>query len=242
MRNQNSIKTFICGFISFVVLVLFSCNGLFSQSAHKCNLEGDQHYDRTDYPSAEINYRKALEEESGSKSYYNLGNTLLNQNRNEEAQDAYEKSLNRVKDPVILGKIHYNKGNTLYKMGKFEESIKSYKETLRLNPYDQDARKNLALAKEKLKNSSKEKQKNQNKNNNQDQKKDNKDKSNTEKNKDQSQEQKNSAEQKRKDQNTNQIPKSEYENLLKSIEEGENEIHKKLFKGRTKTQKRQKDW
>jgi len=71
------------------------------------------------------------------------GNGHYEQGRFQEASDAYEKILGYgVADP----RVHYNLANAYFKLGKLGPAILHYERALRLDPTDQDARDNLALA------------------------------------------------------------------------------------------------
>ena len=119
-------------------------------------------------------------------------------------------------------------GNAYFKLDDYSKSIDFYKTSLRINPNDDETRRNLALAKEKL--AEKTQQKNSKGNND---KNSNNDKKNLE-NKNQDKNEKQS----KSDNIYNKISKNEIDKLLKNIESDENEIQKRVIKGRSKTEKR----
>lgn len=221
-----------------VILIFLAINPCFSQSAHKFRIEGDRSFEKQDFSSSEVYYKKALEKENDFKANYNLGNSLISQNRTGEAIEAYKNAINSKKDKITESKAQHNIGNAYYKMDDYTNSIDSYKKSLRLNPNDNETRKNLALAKEKFAEKNK---KNINKNNNDQEKKNN----NKDKNNQENSENKNQNKQEKQTQsglNDNKMSKNEIDKLLKNIESDENEIQKRVFKGKRKSEKRKKDW
>ncbi len=215
--------------IIFVFLVYFIYGlhvNLFSQSAHELKLKAQESYDQEKFEDAEKYYKKSLVEKIEKDSEYNLGNTLYNLKRYDEATEAYNKSLVNKLDNKLKSNILHNLGNTYFENKKIQESIDSYKAALNLNPDRDDTRRNLAIAKQKLKeqNQQNKSNKDQKDNNNSNNKKTDNNKVNKEENKNQ----KNS--------------KSEIEKLLKSVEEEEKEIQKRIIKTSGKSSKRLKDW
>ena len=71
------------------ILLLFSfvliCQPFMAQSAHKSLRNGDMLYGYGKYSDAETEYRKAESVKPSVKSAYNLGNTLMQQERFDEA-------------------------------------------------------------------------------------------------------------------------------------------------------------
>lgn len=207
------------------VLCIFP-SGLQSQSAHKLKLKAQETYDQAQFEDAEKYYKKSLAEKKETDSEYNLGNTLFKLKRYDEASDTYNKSLKNKVDNKLKSNILHNLGNTYYENQKIQESIKMYKAALNLNPDRPDTRRNLAIAKQKLKE--------QNQQNNSD--KDQKGNNNASKKKTDSNQDNNSESKNQKN------SKSEFEKLLKSVEEEEKEIQKRIIKTSGKTSKKLKDW
>jgi len=54
--------------------------------------------------------------------------------------------------PVLKGAARYNQGNALYRQGKWQEAVDAYKDSLRANPRDEDAKYNLGVALNTLRN------------------------------------------------------------------------------------------
>lgn len=119
--------------------------------------------------SAEKNYRRAIaKDEKSSTARYNLGVSHYATKNHQEAADRFKQAAKVAKNEGEKNVAYYNEGNAYMELQKFDEAIESYKNALRNNPYDNDARKNLAIAK-KMK-----EQQDKNKDQNKDQK-DNKD-------------------------------------------------------------------
>lgn len=207
------------------VLCIFP-SGLKSQSSHKLKLKAQETYDQAKFEDAEKYYKKSLAEKKETDSEYNLGNTLFKLKRYDEAINTYNKSLKNKVGNNLKSNILHNLGNTYYENQKIQESIKMYKDALNLNPDRPDTRRNLAIAKQKLK------EQNQQNKSNKNQKEDN-DTTNkkTDSNQDNNSESKNQKN-----------SKSEFEKLLKNIEEEEKEIQKRIIKTSGKSSKRLKDW
>ena len=111
-------------FIIFFSVLSFQMS---AQSAHELLREGNKSYSQSDYTASEEAYLKALEKDPGAKANFNLGNTLFQQERFEEASEAYAKALGYSSDDLVKSKAHYNLGNSLFNEQKFDESIQSFK-------------------------------------------------------------------------------------------------------------------
>lgn len=249
-----------------ILLLLLISNFLVAQTGHKLRLQADELYSNGEHEEAELNYKKALEKEEEYKANYNLGNTLYNQQRFEEASEAYKKSLGETNNNLIKSKLYHNLGNTYFQTQKFEESMESLKESLRLNPTDDDTRKNLSLVKQIIKQleqqQKQQEQKNDDQNKDQEKDKENQDKQQEQDNQqDENQEEKDKKEQnedqeKNEDEENKQmlengdstkldsvtISKEEMQKLLNAIENDDKEIQKKVRKVNSKSKKKDKDW
>jgi len=244
-----------------VILSFFITGLLQAQSAHEYRRNADKEYSGGNYLNAEENYRKAVEENPEVKAYFNLGNSLFQQQRYDEALEQFDKALANSNDPLIQSKAYYNKGNSYFNEKKLKESIEAYKSSLRLNIEDKDAQKNLFLSKQLLKQEEQQQQENQDKNQeNQDQEnqdQENQDQENQDENQDENQENQdnqgeNQENQDQKDQEKQgkgldslmqqEITKEELMKLLKAIEEEDKKIQQKLRRGTTNRKKSDKDW
>lgn len=128
--------------IAFILQSAFA----YSQSAHKYLLDGNSKFQNEQYGGAELDYRKALEQDESMKAKYNLGGSVYQQQRFEEAAEQFNGAVEQAKTDLEKGSAYYNLGNSLLKADKIDESIGAYKEALKYLPKDQAAWHNLANA------------------------------------------------------------------------------------------------
>lgn len=175
---------------------------------------GNKLYEEKRFAEAEVEYRKALEQNAMSeKAMYNLAVSLLRQagnadpnNENNpiaEAQSILTDLAKTAGDGAISERSFYNLGNMAFNQQQYDQAINMYKGALRKNPDNDKARENLRLAqlKKQEQEQNQDQNKDQNKDQNQDQKDQNKDRQNQNQNKDQNKDQ---DQNKDKDQNQNQ--------------------------------------
>lgn len=154
-------------------LVLMMFAAIFSASAQKAERDyirkGNRAFKDSVFVDAEVNYRKALEvNPKSSISMYNLGNTLVRQNKVQEAMEQYSAAAKIEKDKSKLAYIFHNIGDIFQTQKDYAKAVEAYKESLRNNPKDDETRYNLALAQKLLKD---QEQNQQNQDQNQDQNK-----------------------------------------------------------------------
>ena len=144
--------------------------------------KGNKLYASKRFADAEVEYRKALQENPQSQiATFNLATSLLKQSNGSGQSKDKNDPLNQAE--TLLGnvvkttanaelqwKAYYDLGNIAYRRQQYDKAIECYKNALRKNPNDDEARDNLRLAQLKKKDGG---QNNQNKNQNKD--KDNKD-------------------------------------------------------------------
>jgi tetratricopeptide (TPR) repeat protein len=95
---------------------------------------------------AEEEYRKAIADEtykSRELPYYNLARLYLAQDKNEEALQLVEKSIEINSRMVMAINL---KGIVLERLGRIKDAIESYRKALRINPEDINLNYNLAVA------------------------------------------------------------------------------------------------
>lgn len=132
-----------------IILFLFNFTVLhsFAQYVNPEVRRGNREYKAENFTEAEMNYRKALEEDPQSlKALYNLANALYRQGRYEESANIFDgiSSLN-IPDNRRADAYH-NLGNARLGNQQIQEGIEAYKNSLRLRPDDNDTRHNLAMA------------------------------------------------------------------------------------------------
>ena len=130
--------------ISLLLLSAMSLT-LSAQDYRKEVKGGNKSYEEGKYSEAEVAYKKALEKEGEAiEGNYNLANSLFKQERYEEAIETFQKSIALAKDSKTKSQAYHNLGSAYAKMEKFEEAINAYKQGLKINPKDEEARRNLA--------------------------------------------------------------------------------------------------
>ena len=234
-------------YILFVMLLLSAA--VSAQKAERDYIrKGNRLFNDSVFVDAEVNYRKALEvNPKSSVSMYNLGNTLSQQQKFQDAMEQYVAAGNIEKDKMKLAHIYHNMG-VLFQAGKdYAKAVDAYKMSLRNNPTDDETRYNLALAQKMLKD---QQQNQQNQDQNQDQ---NKDQQKQDQKQDQNKDQQNDQKQdEKKDQQqppksekqNNQMSKENAEQLLNSVMQDEKDVQDKVKKQQKVLQggRLEKDW
>lgn len=192
------------------------------------------------FVDAEVNYRKALDANPKSAiSMYNLGNTLLAQNKVEEAMQQYVAASNLEKDKGNLAQIYHNMGVIFHGQKDLQKAIEAYKESLRNNPHDDETRYNLALAQKQL-NDQQQQQQEQNQNQEQQEQQQKEQEQEQEK---QEQEQQQNQQHQQQQQDKEEMSKENAEQLLRSVMQDEKDTQEKLKKQQViQGGQLQKDW
>jgi tetratricopeptide (TPR) repeat protein len=179
--------------------------------------EGNKLYHQGQYEQALPAYQKAVAQNPNSSvARYNLANARYRTNNPEEAEKSFDELIGKTNEKNYKEKGYYNKGVTLTKQKKLLESIEAYKKALKLDPADEDARFNLQKALAELKKQSKAS--------------------------DQNQQQQKQQQQKQKPQN-NKLDKRKIEQYLKSLEQKEQEVQRKIQQNRARSVTQpEKDW
>ena len=195
-------------YILFAVFLLAAA-GVSAQKAERDYIrKGNRLFNDSVFVDAEVNYRKALEANPKSTvSMYNLGNTLSQQQKFQDAMEQYVSASKIEKDKMKLAHIYHNMG-VLFQAGKdYAKAVDAYKMSLRNNPTDHETRYNLALAQKMLKDQQNQQNQDQNQDQNkdqQDQNKDRQDQNKDQQNKDQQDQNKDQQNKDRQDQNKDQ--------------------------------------
>lgn len=244
----------------WLCLISFYCiTPTYTQTAHKNLRNGDMLYGYGKFGDAETEYRKADTETPSVKSAYNLGNTLIDQERYEEAAKRYQDAAARATTDAEKSKIYHNQGNAYFKKEKYKESVESYKNALKYDAKDQETKQNLAMAQYELKKQiqQQKQEQQQNKDQNKEDKKQDQDKQQKQdqdnKNEDkQDQEQQNQQNQNQDEQDNKSseqqgqddknLSKSDAEKLLEIMDNEEKKVQQKLRRMDTKGKKPKKDW
>ena len=231
------------------VVFLLATTTVSAQKAERDYIrKGNRLFNDSVFIDAEVNYRKALEiNPKSTVSMYNLGNTLSQQQKFQDAMEQYVSASNIEKDKMKLAHIYHNMG-VLFQAGKdYAKAVDAYKMSLRNNPTDHETRYNLALAQKMLKD---QQQNQQNQDQNQDQnkdqqKQDQKQDQNKDKQNDQKQDEKKDQQQPPKsEKQNNQMSKENAEQLLNSVMQDEKDVQDKVKKQQKVLQggRLEKDW
>lgn len=197
-----------------------------AQTENKSIRNGNKLYRQGQYDKALPEYEKAVAQNPKNPiPHYNLANAQFRKEAFEASEKSYETAANNATNNELKQRSLYNKGVSLSKQKKLQESIDAYKKALRLSPQDAETRYNLekALAEQKKQNQSKDQ-------------------------KQQQQQQKDQKKQQQKQQpkpepQKNNLDKKKIEQFLKSLEQKEQEVQRKMQQNRTRAASQQeKDW
>lgn len=225
-----------------IVLLLLIAVSMSAQKAERDFIrKGNRFFKDSVYVNAEVNYRKALEANPKSTiSMFNLGNTLMQQNKFQEAMEQYVGTAKVEKEKPNLAQIYHNMGIIFHSQKDYAKAVEAYKQSLRNNPKDDETRYNLALAQKMLKD-----QENQNQDQNQDQDKQDQQKE-QEKEDQKKQDQQENQDQQQKSQpekKENEMSKENAEQLLNSVMQDEKDVQDKVKKQQVLQGGRlEKDW
>lgn len=235
-------------YILFVVSLISAVSASAQKEERDYIRKGNRLFNDSVFVDAEVNYRKALESNPKSTvSMYNLGNTLSQQQKFQDAMEQYAAASNIEKDKMKLAQIYHNMG-VLFQAGKdYAKAVEAYKMSLRNNPADHETRYNLALAQKMLKDQ--QNQQNQDQDQNKDQNKDQQQKQDQkqDQNKDKQNDQKKEDEkdqQPKPEKQDNQMSKENAEQLLNSVMQDEKDVQDKVKKQQKVIQsgRLEKDW
>ena len=217
---------------------------------------GNRLYADSLFVKAEVEYRRALDTNPQSvEAMFNLGNSLLSQQKAEEAMKMYQAAAAQIPanekhiaisetDKLRLAQVYHNAGVILQSSKQFDACIEAYKNSLRNNPLDHETRYNLTLA---MKQRQQQQQEQQNQDQQQEEQEEQKEKEqeqqqNQEQN--QEQEQQQQQEQQPQPQQEQDMSQENAEQLLNAIMQDEKDIQEKVQKAMQEVQPRrfEKDW
>ena len=130
------------------------------------------HYNRGDFDGALEKFREELKHDPASPTTnFNFADAAYRLQKYDEAFEAYAKAMVS-SDPALRQKAYYNGGNALFMQGNNSQDIEQqlssyydaryqYHEALDLNPRDEQAKKNLSLLEERIKQAEKQKEEEQ---------------------------------------------------------------------------------
>lgn len=225
-----------------IILLLLTAISVSAQKAERDYIrKGNRAYKDSTYVNAEVNYRKAIDVNPKSAiSMYNLGNTLMQQNKLQEAMEQFVAATKMEKDKGNLAQIYHNMG-VIFQSGKdYAKAVEAYKESLRNNPKDNETRYSLALAQKMLKD---QEQNQQNQDQNQDKKEQEKEQDKDKQDQKEQDQQNQDQQQQPPQPQENQMSKENAEQLLKSVMQDEKDVQDKVKKQQVIQGGRlEKDW
>ena len=222
--------------IHITLLFLLTASSAFAQKTERDYLRsGSKLYNDSLFIKAEVDFRKSLEiNPKSTDGIFNLGNTLLMQQKAKEAMEQFESASKIEKDKDKLAQIYHNMGVILQSSKQYPQCIEAYKESLRNNPKDDETRYNLALAQKLLKD--------QQENQNQDQKQNPQDDKNNQ-NKDQQEQNENNQQNQNQQQDKAEMSKENAQQLLNAVMQDEKNVQDKVKKRlQIQGKKLDKDW
>lgn len=192
---------------------------LYAQDATQLLVKGNKEYTAGRFEEAAKWYEKALAKDpANQKAAYNYSNSLFKKQQYQDAASGFEKLASESKALDLQQHSLYNQGVALTRDNKLEESIEAYKKALLLDPADADARHNLQKALLELKK-----------------------KQPPEKPKDDKQQQQ--KKQQKPKQQQSKLNKKQVENLLKALQQKEQDVQKRAQQNRTRASSQpEKDW
>lgn len=223
-----------CKHVLLVIVPLIFALSSVAQADYAQSRKGDKYFEAGRFQEAETSYRKAFEAKPKASTSYNLANSMFLQDRIPEAIEEYKKAIASSDLPEVKSKAYYNMGNAYFQNNEFEQSIKSYKEALKINPADEDAKKNLMLAMRQLKQQQQEEKKENQQQQQQEQQQQQQQQQDQQQNPGEAPQQ---EEKKKED-----VSKEEASEILKAIEREDQRVQEKLKKTAGKSTPPVKDW
>ena len=225
------------------LLFLLVASSAFAQKTERDYLRsGNKLYNDSLFIKAEVDYRKALEiNPKSTDAMFNLGNSLLMQQKAKEAMEQFESASKVEKDKDKLAQIYHNMGVILQSSKQYPQCIEAYKESLRNNPKDDETRYNLALAQKLLKDQNQDQNQDKNQDQKQDQKDDKKDQNKNQQEQDKKDQQ--NQNQQQQQQNKDEMSKENAQQLLNAVMQDEKNVQDKVKKQlQIQGKKLDKDW
>jgi len=147
-----------------LLLVLhFSTFAVIAQRENPDIRRGNREFRTDNFQDAELRYRQALEANPRNTSaLYNLAATLYKQGRYDEATNILEGLSNMGLPDNQQADVYHNLGNAQVGSKKIKEAVDAYKNSLRIRPYNNDTRHNLAYAMRLLQEQQQQQQQQQN--------------------------------------------------------------------------------
>ena len=230
-----------------LIALLFAVTSVTAQRDYRDYLRGgNKFYTDSLFEKSEVQYRKALEKDAnGVDALYNLGNSLLFQQKGKDAMDQYQIAEKRADDNSKLSQIHHNMGVIHHAAKDYANAVEKYKQALRENPNDHETRYNLALAMHQLKEQQQQQQENKEQEQEQEQEQQQQQQNQQQdKQKEQEQQEEQQQQQQQNQQEQQQeMSKENAEQMLQAAMQDEKDVQEKVKKMmQMRGRKLEKDW
>ncbi len=149
MEFLISKKRVVVAGIFLVLFLALQISIVKSQSAESLYEDGNKYYNKDQFSQAQKAYEQAIALDGGRKflqAKFNLANALFQQKKYDEAARQFQSFIEQSTTDSWKEQAYYNLGNTFLAAKDYSSAINSFKQSLRINPKDEDARYNLALA------------------------------------------------------------------------------------------------
>ena len=243
--------------MKYLLFILGACLAI-GASAQRTDRDfirrGNRLYADSLFVKAEVEYRRALDVNPQSvEAMFNLGNSLLNQQKGEEAMKMYQAAAVQIPsnekhiatseaDKLRLAQVYHNAGVILQSSKQLDACIEAYKKSLRNNPLDHETRYNLTLAMKQRQ--QQQQQQNQDQQQEEQQQEQEEQEEKQQQNQEQDQEQQQQEQQQPQPQQEQEMSQENAEQLLNAIMQDEKDIQEKVQKAMQEVQPRrfEKDW
>ncbi len=147
-----------------ILSILFFLTSACSATVGQLNNRGNRLFAAGKFDDALAAYKQAqLQAPDVAEPYYNAANTYYRQQNFQQAELQARQALQRA-DLPLAEQSYFNLGNIYFQNGQFEQAAEAYKQALRINPADMDAKYNLELTLQKLKDKNQQNQPQNNQN------------------------------------------------------------------------------
>ena len=238
-ERRREKKSLTSALVTRIILLAIAGTAVLPTSAQGTDAHirsGNRYYKKNQIDQSLQQYQSAVQQTPDNPTAnYNLGNARFRKNQFDDATKSYDATIQHSQDNKMKENGYYNKGVAMIKQKKLQESIDAWKQALKLDASDADARENLEKALRELKQQQQQQQQNQN--NQKKNQKDQKDKKEEKKKQDDQQQQQQPKPQ------PSRLNKQEVEQLLKALEQKENDLHNKMQQNKMHTPNQpDKDW
>ena len=218
--------------------------GVWAQQEAPDVRRGNRNYKLKNYTEADVDYRRGLlKNDSAFEANFNLGDALYRQEKYPNAIEQFEKAVEALemdekikpeKKAERMAATYHNIGNAYYVQQQYDQAVSAYQKSLRHNPKDDETRYNLVKAMQQLEQQQQQQQQQQQ----------NQDKQQQQQQQDQNQDkdQDQNQDQQQQPQNQDQMDRETAEQILKALEQDEQETQAKLQRQQGRKKSVEKNW